>query len=327
MEGHDEAEGPPPAEVPQEELQLRIGIMFSGTTGAVVASGKDAVTSAPTYGLTKKVVTSIEALEKARPELFNRYAKHRPCGLLDQYGAGGMLIADVHGLPLLPWELAEPIGKAAAKFKKEIAEKQKLAKKKAKRRGADAEAAAAAVLRRRVTIALPSADEVKAAWRRIARAQAPEPPPSPQPAAPEPPAAAVPPPEHVCCDACTADMCPRAHTILDMATSWEAAGLITAAYAVASLARHGRDAHFNRKLEHAQVDYRHALRRLKEAYPGDHCGWSQNSARQVMEWTVRLEAAGQSIPAAVAAARRVGFPLQQAAAALAAEWQTPETLV
>ena len=43
--------------------------------------------------------------------------------------------------------------------------------------------------------------------------------------------------------------------------------------------------------------------------------------------TVRLEAAGHSIPAAVAAARKVGFPLQQAAAALAAEWQTPETLV
>ena len=114
---------------------------------------------------------------------------------------------------------------------------------------------------------------------------------------------------------------------MDMVTSTEAAALIAAAYAVASLARRGRDPHFNRKLEHAQVDYRHALRRVKEAYPGDHCGWSQNSAREVMEWTVRLEAAGHSIPATVAAARRVSFPLQQAAAALAAEWQTPETLV
>jgi hypothetical protein len=46
-----------------------------------------------------------------------------------------------------------------------------------------------------------------------------------------------------------------------------------------------------------------------------------------MKWTVRLEAAGQSITAAVAAARKVGFPLKQAAAALAAEWRSPEVLV
>ena len=41
------------------------------------------------------------------------------------------------------------------------------------RSGADAEAAAAAVLRRQVRLLLPSADDVKAAWRiwrRIARA-------------------------------------------------------------------------------------------------------------------------------------------------------------
>ena len=71
---------------------------------------------------------------------------------------------------------------------------------------------------------------------------------------------------------------------------------------------------------------------LPEAYPGDHCGWSQHSAREVMKWTVRLEAAGQSITAAVAAARKAaaakaGFPLKQAAAALAAEWRSPEVLV
>ena len=51
-----------------------------------------------------------------------------------------------------------------------------------------------------------------------------------------------------------------------------------------------------------------------------------------MKWTVRLEAAGQSITAAVAAARKAaaakaGFPLKQAAAALAAEWRSPEVLV
>ena len=36
-------------------------------------------------------------------------------GLLCERGAIGMLLADVLGLPLVPWILAEPIGKAALK--------------------------------------------------------------------------------------------------------------------------------------------------------------------------------------------------------------------
>lgn len=73
-----------------------------------------------------------------------------------------MLIGDVLGLPLLPWLLAEPIGKAAAKLKKKIPQKTKEAKKRAKRAGANADERAAAVLRRRVTLVLPSAEEIKA---------------------------------------------------------------------------------------------------------------------------------------------------------------------
>ena len=55
-----------------------------------------------------------------RARLFERHAEHRPCGLLCRYGAVGMLISDVLGLPLVPWELAEPVGKAAAKHKGDI---------------------------------------------------------------------------------------------------------------------------------------------------------------------------------------------------------------
>ena len=72
--------------------------------------------------------------------LFDRKAEHRPCGLLDRLGAAGMLLGDVLGLPLLPWELAEPVGKAASKLKKKIPEKRKEAKKRAKRSGGDPEA-------------------------------------------------------------------------------------------------------------------------------------------------------------------------------------------
>ena len=49
-------------------------------------------------------------------------------------GAYGMLIGDVLGLPLVPWVLAEPIGKEALKKKGEIAGDKKKAKKKAKQR-------------------------------------------------------------------------------------------------------------------------------------------------------------------------------------------------
>ena len=118
---------------------------------------------------------------------------HRPCGLLCRAGARGMLLGDVLGLPHMPWVLAEPVGKAALKLSKEIAEEKKKAKRKAKRSGGDQEAAAAAVLRRRVWLLLPSTEEIKATWRQIAKAAASPPAPEPLPA-PEPPRAPEPPP-------------------------------------------------------------------------------------------------------------------------------------
>jgi len=136
MEGHEEGGEAPPAEVPLAALLQRSAIMFSGETGAVVASGEGAATSAPSYGLAKNIVAAIEGLDDA---LFDRHAEHRPCGLLCRLGAGGVLTGDVLGLPLLPWALAEPIGKAAAKVVKELPGEVKKAKKRAKRKGGSAE--------------------------------------------------------------------------------------------------------------------------------------------------------------------------------------------
>ena len=105
---------------------------------------------------------------------------HRPCGLLDQCGARGMLIGDVIGLPIIPWLLAEPVGKAAAKLPKEIPSEVKKLKKALKRKGADAAPAEAHVLSRRVKLKLPTVADIKAAWRALAKAEQPhESPPPP----------------------------------------------------------------------------------------------------------------------------------------------------
>ena len=88
-----------PAPVPRAELQRRANIKFSGITGAVVASGSEGVTSAPTYQLVDDAIKVVDGLPS---ELFDRNAEHRPCGLLCRRGAVGMLIGDVLGLPLIP---------------------------------------------------------------------------------------------------------------------------------------------------------------------------------------------------------------------------------
>ena len=170
MEGHADTQEQLLAEVPLVEVQQRASIMFAGLSGAVVPSGRLKAASAPSFGLAKAVKGVIDSLPDA---LFDRHAEHRPCGLLCRYAAAGMLLCDLYGLPLVPWVMAEPIGKAAAKQVEKISELKKKARKNAKRRGVDAEAAANAVLRRRVALSLPTTDEVKAAVRRLARAAQP----------------------------------------------------------------------------------------------------------------------------------------------------------
>ena len=53
VEGHDDAEEQLPAQVPRSMVTMRAGVMFSGKTGAVVASGEGAATSAPSLQLAK----------------------------------------------------------------------------------------------------------------------------------------------------------------------------------------------------------------------------------------------------------------------------------
>ena len=64
MEGHDEPEEQPPAEVTLVELKRRAGIMLSGETGAAVASGDGAVMTAPSYGLAKDASKRTTTLER-----------------------------------------------------------------------------------------------------------------------------------------------------------------------------------------------------------------------------------------------------------------------
>ena len=172
----------PPAAVPLQKLKERGDIMFSGATGAAVGSGRGQVTTAPSYGLAKAVS---ELMEKLPPELFDRWAAHRPCGLLCKLSAAGMLVCDVLGLPLPPFELAEPIGKATSKVKEKIAGEQAKAKKAAARKGQDQGEAAASVLRRAVRLPIPSAADIARAWRELAKATA-TPPAGDQPAAEAP---------------------------------------------------------------------------------------------------------------------------------------------
>jgi len=133
LEDQDEASEQPPAAVPKDVVQQRASVMFSGNTGEVVASGDGPATSAPSYQLAIDVDEVVEGLPAA---LFDRNAEHRPCGLLDKLGAKGMLLIDLVGLPLLPWALAEPVGKAMVKLKGKIPEKKKQAKKRRTARAA-----------------------------------------------------------------------------------------------------------------------------------------------------------------------------------------------
>ena len=101
-----------------------------------------------------------------------------------------------------------------------------------------------------------------------------------------------------------------------MAESKEEALAIYAACGVMNCRRLGHGTYFNEELEVAEVRYKHALHLLKRAFPGEFCDWTEQSAPAMYRWTVRLEATGVSIPAAVNAAGMVGFNLKMAALSL-----------
>ena len=163
----------PPAPVPKLVLSRRAAVMFSGTTGAVVKSGEGLATSRPTFKLIKE---AFEVVNDLPPELFT-HGLRRPCGLLDKYAAGAMLIGDVLGLPLLPWILAEPIGKIEARMPAKIQIETKKAKKAAQRKGMAVEGVAEAVLNCPVELTFPQADVIARTWRQIEMEAMPLPPP------------------------------------------------------------------------------------------------------------------------------------------------------
>ena len=102
-----------PAGLAAAALEKRAAIMFSGTTGAPVASGEAQAASEPNRALCRDAFAVVERLLAA---LFDKTATHRPCDLLDEYEAVGMLIGDVVGMPLVPAGLiARAVGVKAFK--------------------------------------------------------------------------------------------------------------------------------------------------------------------------------------------------------------------
>jgi hypothetical protein len=122
-----------------------------------------------------------------------------------------------------------------------------------------------------------------------------------------------------CTGACSCVKLPaRALSNVEMAQSQEAAAAIDAAFEVMHQGRRGgKDPYFNMHLEIAQVKFKHALRDLRQAYPGQFCGIAEADHDAIVSWTVRLAALGISIPAAVTAARRVRFNMAGAVAEVA----------
>ena len=67
------------------------------------------------------------------------------------------------------------------------------------------------------------------------------------------------------------------------------------------------------------MSFKHAMRRLAAAHPAalDGCPWAEQGvqgARGMLDLTVRVHSTGHRIPAAIAAAQRVYFDLDKAAA-------------
>jgi hypothetical protein len=199
-----------------------------------------------------------------------------------------------------------PSGKEKEKWK----DKGKAARKAAKATGADEVAVAAAGLAAR-TKAEAAYMTTETSIKGLERMPG-EPETQPEPPAPElPPARELPP---------APQMSSQKRAMLDLAMSKEAALMIIAAYTVfhrshPSRLALGHKLEHDDKLEHAQVSLKHGLRRLAAAYPDfKHWVWEEQSAGDVVFWTVRVHAAGHPIPAAVAVAQRTHFDLEKVAA-------------
>ena len=251
-------------------------------------------------------------------------------GLIDLEEGLGHWLADrfIGKLPA-DEELARALSKRASdklpgkKEKGKWKELARQARRKAEKGGADAEAAAAAGVQAR--------DEAERRFMRTVveidfaaagLAAAPEPAPAPAPGPTPAASPAAPPDAQRQCKHCTGpcrcvELPPRACSNVEIAQSQEAAAAIDAAYEVMHQGLRGKDPYFNAYLERAQVTFKHALRNLRRSYPGQFCGIAESDHNAIIGWTVRLAAFGISIPAAVAAGRRVRFNMAGAVAEVA----------
>lgn len=101
---HEQPESSSQADLIQKAVLTRALIMFSGVSGAPVASGitADAASAkTPTYGLVRGAI-KVVYFNELDGALFDPHVDQRPCGVLDRYEAVGMLIGDCVGLPRMP---------------------------------------------------------------------------------------------------------------------------------------------------------------------------------------------------------------------------------
>ena len=263
-------------------------------------------------------------------------------GVLAREEAAAHILADHVGVELLREEalpLGEQVRKAAvaAKKKEEALKKAAASKRSDLRKKAEKSAELAAALDESlhmVDLKL-AADRADFLAKEIELSKLPDRnsvvverrAPAPEPAAllAPPPAVslAAPAPEaQGTCENCTGtcrcvELPARAISNVEMAQSQEAAAAIDAAFAIMDQGRRRKDPYFNKQLELAQVEFKHALRDLRRAYPGEFCGIGETDHDAIVGWTVRLAAFGISIPAAEVAARRVRFNMAGAVAEVA----------
>ena len=151
--------------VTASDVKERLDEMFSGESGAPVATSKDGIIVELMQAHVPIIIGEVEALQKRRPELFDKDAPVRPCGKVDTYEAAGMVVGDLHDLPLIPARpYALAIGKKLQKLSVPLAADLKKADKRK-----DPEAARADVLTKLVKVDLPTREECIAAARAAAR--------------------------------------------------------------------------------------------------------------------------------------------------------------
>ena len=293
-----------------ESVQLRTSELFPpGATTPAVKPRLPPVVKEPTNELARLVFDASGRVKRVK-------------GLLAGEEASGYIIADHLGIELLKEEaltLGESVRKAAigAKKKDDALKSTARAKKSRLRMKGNSEDEPAVVR------AVQEIDTKLAADRAALRAEtielnglpdrnsviveprAPKPPPPPVP-----PTAPTPEPE----PEPELEIDERARAILALACSDEVGEAIRYAFWVMNERRFGKEVDINGGLEMTLVGYKHALRELQEAQPGEFVNFKPEEPMRMVEWAVRCEATGHSIPAAVAVAEQIGFPLQQVAA-------------